>query len=55
MWKEANTVLELVPYRMLAVDNPYLIRLNRCALKSVSGKIAQDFNNLWGQFTTGKL
>lgn len=55
VWKEANTVLELVPYRMLAVDNPYLIRLNRCGLVSVSGKSAEGFQNLWGQFKTGKL
>jgi hypothetical protein len=54
-WKEANTVLELVPYRMLAPDNPYLIRLNSCGLVSVSGKSAEGFENLWGQFTTGKL
>jgi len=54
-WKEANTVLELVPYRMLAPDNPYLIRLTSCGLVSVSGKSAEGFENLWGQFTTGKL
>lgn len=54
-WKESDTVLELVPYRMLAADNPYLIRLNHCGLVSLSGKAAEGFSNLWGQFTTGKL
>ncbi len=54
-WKEADTVLELVPFRMLAAENPYLIRLNSCGLVSVSGKKAEGFENLWGQFTTGKL
>ena len=54
-WKESNTVLELVPYRMLAADNAYLIRLNSCSLVSVTGKSAEGFENLWGQFTTGKL
>lgn len=54
-WKEANTVLELVPYRMLAADNPYLIKLNSCSLESVSGKKADGFENMWGQFVTGKL
>lgn len=54
-WKEANTVLELVPYRMLAPDNPYLIRLTSCGLVSVSGKTVEGLENLWGQFTTGNL
>lgn len=54
-WKDNNTLLEMVPYRMLRAQTSYLIRLNRCALKSESGKIAQDFKNLWGQFKTGDL
>lgn len=55
VWKEANTVLELVPYRMLGIQKAYLIRLNSCGLVSESGRRAEGFENLWGQFTTGKL
>ncbi|GAB4274457.1 MAG: hypothetical protein Kow0029_14820 [Candidatus Rifleibacteriota bacterium] len=54
-WKNANTVLELVPYRMLGAERSYLVRLNSCDLRSESGKKADGFANLWGQFTTGKL
>lgn len=54
-WKDNNTLLEMVPYRMLRAQTSYLIRLNRCALKSESGKVARDFRNLWGQFKTGDL
>ncbi|PKL46885.1 MAG: hypothetical protein CVV42_15000 [Candidatus Riflebacteria bacterium HGW-Riflebacteria-2] len=54
-WKESNTVLELVPYRMLKAGGSYLIRLNRCNLVSESGKKVTDFSNLWGQFKTGSM
>jgi hypothetical protein len=54
-WKESNTLLELVPYRMLRADGSYLIRLNSCNLVSESGKKVVGFANLWGQFKTGNL
>jgi hypothetical protein len=54
-WKESNTLLELVPYRMLAANTPYLIKLKKCGLQSQSGKAAESFADLWGQFTTGGL
>lgn len=54
-WKENNTLLELVPYRMLRAGGSYLIRLNKCHLVSESGKAVKDFTNLWGQFKTGSM
>jgi len=54
-WKENNTLLELVPYRMLRAGGSYLIRLNECNLVSESGKAVKDFANLWGQFKTGNM
>lgn len=54
-WRESNTLLELVPYRMLKAGGSYLIRLNKCNLVSESGKKVKDFANLWGQFRTGSL
>ena len=54
-WKESNTLLELVPYRMLRAGGSYLIRLNSCNLVSESGKEVSNFENLWGQFKTGSL
>ena len=54
-WKDGNSVLELVPYKMLAPHHKYLIKLKSSAIKSVSGKLISDIDNLWGQFTTGGL
>ncbi|PKL45834.1 MAG: hypothetical protein CVV41_02185 [Candidatus Riflebacteria bacterium HGW-Riflebacteria-1] len=54
-WKESNTLLELVPYRMLRASGSYLIRLNSCNLVSESGKEVSGFEKLWGQFKTGSL
>lgn len=54
-WKENNTVVELVPYRMLSADASYLVRLNRCGLMSESGKKVAGFEKLWGQFKTAQL
>ncbi|MBU1107537.1 MAG: Ig-like domain-containing protein [Candidatus Riflebacteria bacterium] len=54
-WKESNTLLELVPYRMLRAGGAYLIRLKECNLVSESGKKVFGFENLWGQFKTGGL
>lgn len=54
-WKEANTLVELVPYIMLKADSSYLIRFKSSGLISESGKKAVGFENLWGQFKTGKL
>ena len=54
-WKESNTLLELVPYRMLRAGGSYLIRLKECNLVSESGKEVLGFDNLWGQFKTGGL
>jgi len=54
-WKESNTLVELVPYMMLRPDSSYLIRFNSGNLVSESGRKVQNFEKLWGQFTTGKL
>jgi hypothetical protein len=54
-WKNNNTVLELVPYRMLAPETSYLLRLNSSGLLSDTGKKIAGFAGLWGQFTTGGL
>ncbi len=54
-WKNGNSTLELVPYKMLSANTQYLIKLISTGLKSNSGKGIQDLSNLWGQFTTADL
>ena len=54
-WSEDDTVLFLVPRRMLKASRPYLVRLVSTGLKSRSGKAVQGMNYLWGQFSTGDL
>lgn len=54
-WKNQNTTLELVPYRMLQPNNSYLIKVLSCNLKSETGKAVSGISNLWGQFETGDL
>ncbi|MGM0599186.1 MAG: Ig-like domain-containing protein [Candidatus Rifleibacteriota bacterium] len=54
-WKNDNSVLELVPYRMLAPETEYLLQLNKSGLISDTGKKVAGFAGLWGQFKTGGL
>ena len=54
-WKNQNTTLELVPYRMLQANNTYLIKVLSCNLKSETGKAVKDISNIWGQFKTSGL
>lgn len=54
-WKENDTMLVLVPRKMLLARTTYLVKLIRSGLRSKSGRGIQTFSNLWGQFSTGDL
>jgi hypothetical protein len=54
-WKEGNSLLELVPYRMLAPRTTYLVKLKHTGLVTESGKKAENLSDIWGQFTTSGL
>ncbi len=54
-WSENDSVVSLVPRRVLRPQTPYLVKLVRSGLRSKSGRSIHLFSNLWGQFSTGDL
>ncbi len=54
-WTERNSVLSMVPKKMLNPRNSYNVRLLKTNLKSVSGKEVENLAGLWGMFTTGSI
>ena len=55
VWRDNNTVLQLVPYRTLSPRNTYQIRIKKCSFKSASGKAISGLENFWTEFTTGGM
>ena len=55
IWTENDTLLSLVPRRVLQPNRAYQIKIIRSNLRSRTGRAVQGLNQIWGQFTTGDL
>ncbi len=55
VWRNNNTILQLVPNHTLSPRTAYQIRIKKCSFKSISGKTISGLENFWTQFTTGGI